>query len=186
MLELAAESLPILLSGSEGTTDPAEAQSAQARIGQAFEQLDAAFAEARRERVGLFVAEPDPEPLLRALMRLRHDLVMIGRAGAEPLPDELKPRLGPPLRQVALGAADHLRLSAQSLAHGRDPPSDDGIDSALDDCARALVQARGDDLMRKLSIGVTERIYTLGFALEQMRRNLADLDRCVREAARER
>jgi hypothetical protein len=29
-----------------------------------------------------------------------------------------------------------------------------------------------------------ERIFALGFALEQLRRNFRDLERCVREAAR--
>jgi uncharacterized membrane protein YccC len=186
MLDLAADSLPVLLAGSAGTIEPAEVGRVQDRIGDAFTQVDAAFAEARRERLGLLGAQPDPDSLLRALLRLRHDLVMIGRAGAEPLAGELKARLEPPLSRIATTAAEYLQSSAQALAHGRPPPSRDEVDCALDDCAEALARARRDNLTRRLSVEALERLFALGFGFEQLRRNLAELERCLREAVQER
>jgi hypothetical protein len=49
----------------------------QDSIGQAFTQLTTIAAEATRERMAHFASEPDTAPLLRTLVRLRHDLVMI-------------------------------------------------------------------------------------------------------------
>ncbi len=40
---------------------------------------------------------------------------------------------------------------------------------------------RRDGLIRGLPGDVAERFFALGFSLEQMRQNLADLDRCVAE-----
>jgi hypothetical protein len=85
-------------------------------IGQAFARLDAIAAEARHERIGFLGAAPDQGPLLRTLLRLRHDLVMIGRAAAVPLPETFQARLGPPLARVAETAADYLRQSEEALA----------------------------------------------------------------------
>jgi Putative transposase len=50
-------------------------------------------AEARRERLIYLAWGPDPGPLLRTLIRLRHDLVMLGRAAIEPLPETFQLRL---------------------------------------------------------------------------------------------
>ena len=41
-----------------------------------------------------------------------------------------------------------------------------------------------DPQLMKSLIDAVEHVFTLSFALDQLRRNLADLDRCVAEAAR--
>jgi hypothetical protein len=43
---------------------------------------------------------------------------------------------------------------------------------------------RSERLTRALSTDEVERLFALGFVLEQLRRNLADLARCVQEWAR--
>jgi hypothetical protein len=145
--------------------------------------LDAIVAEARHERISLLAAEPDPGPLLRTLLRLRHDLVMIGRAAAVALPEPFQERFGPLLAQVAKTAADYLRQSGEALAARRDPPPLDAAEAALDDYADAFAAVRREGLTRDLPVDTVERIFALGFALDQLRQNFRDLGRCAREAA---
>jgi hypothetical protein len=120
------------------------------------------------------------------MLRLRHDLVMIGRAAAVPLPEMFQARLGPLLARLAETAADHLRRSGEALAARRDPPPLDAAEAALDGYAAAFAAIRREGLTLGLPIDTAERIFTLGFALDQLRQNFRDLDRCVREAARRR
>ena len=183
MLNLAAESLTVWAASCEGTTDPAEVRRIQDRMGQAAIQLDAAFAEARHERIGFLATGPDCELLSRTILRLRHDLIMLGRAGAVLPAAQLRARLGPTLARVAQTAADYLCRSAKALTHASGPPSGLAVKSALDDFAEAFASARSEGLARDLSAEAVERLYTLGFAFEQMGRNLGDLERCVKDVA---
>jgi len=56
-----------------------------AAIRKALAQAETTAEEALRERKSYLTDAPDPEPLVRTLYRLRHDLVMVGRATAKPL-----------------------------------------------------------------------------------------------------
>jgi hypothetical protein len=64
---------------------------------QPFTRLEAIEGEARREQMARLARDPDLGPLVRTFRRLRHDLIMIGRAAAVPLPDAFRNRLAPPL-----------------------------------------------------------------------------------------
>jgi uncharacterized membrane protein YccC len=183
MLALAAQSLPELFAGFVQTRDATTIGRIQDGIGQAFRRLDAIAAEARHERLRFLAADPDPGALLRALLRLRHDLVMIGRAAAVPLPETFQPRLGPPLARVAETVAYYLRDSAEALAARREPSARDAAEAALDDYAAAFAAVRREGRTRSLPIEAAERIFALGFALEQVRHNLHDIEGCAREAA---
>jgi hypothetical protein len=57
-------------------------------------------------------------------------------------------------------------------------------EAALDDYADALAATRREGLTLGLPVDTVERIFALGFALEQVRHNFHDLERCVGEAAR--
>jgi hypothetical protein len=96
MLDLMARFLPDLFASFTQTLDQAALRATQNRIGAAFARLDAVVVEARHERLTRFGVEPDQGPLLRTLLRLRHDLVMVGRAAVEPLPERFRSRLGSP------------------------------------------------------------------------------------------
>jgi AcrR family transcriptional regulator len=124
--------------------------------------------------------------LLRTLLRLRHDLVMIGRAAAAPLPETLQTRLGPPLARVAENLEVYLRGSGDALIARRAPPPLAAADAALDDHAAALAGIRGEGLTLGLPVETVERIFTVAFALEQIHQHLRDLERCVRDVARRR
>ena len=59
-------------------------------------------------------------PLFRTLLRLRHDLVMIGRAANSLLPEALWCWLEAPLAVIGKSFADHLRAPAAALSSGRE------------------------------------------------------------------
>jgi len=94
MLESHAGSLPELLAGFTQTLDEKAMLRRQDHIGQAFVRLSTIAVEAMRERTAYLASEPDIGPLLRTLLRLRHDIVMIGRAAVVPLPNPCKHGLG--------------------------------------------------------------------------------------------
>jgi uncharacterized membrane protein YccC len=119
LLALMSQSIPELFAGFTRPRDAAAIWRIQDEIGEAVAQTWAIAAEAKHERIGLHTAEPDQRPLLRTLLRLRNDLIMIGRAAAEPLPPTLQ-RLAAPLARIALTTADHLHASAEALAARRE------------------------------------------------------------------
>jgi uncharacterized membrane protein YccC len=183
MLDLLAQALPDLFAGFTRPLDADEVRVLQGNIGAAFVRVDAMAAEARSERMTYLAAEPDPGPLLRTLLRLRHDLVMVGRAAAVPLPERFKERLGPPLARFAEAAAAYLRASAAALKARQEPPPLAAVETALDAYAGEIATARREQLTRDLPIDTVERIFALGFALEQLRQNFNDLARCLTEYA---
>src|ERR1700693_2693455 len=81
VLELMASALNELLSGLTRSLDNDALHDLQDGIGAALTGLNAIGAEAERERAARLSTGPDTGPLLRTILRLRHDLVMIGRAG---------------------------------------------------------------------------------------------------------
>jgi uncharacterized membrane protein YccC len=184
MLDLAARSVPELFTGFAQTCDASAMGSIQDRIGQAIAGLQTIASEAKHERLSFLETEPELGPLLRTLLRLRHDLVLVGRAAAEPLPKIIQQRLGPPLARVAQSAADYLRQSGEALAARRAGAPLAAAEAALDGCAEAFAAIRRERLTPGLPVDTVERIFALGFALEQLRHNFRDLERCVRQAAR--
>ncbi len=184
-LERLARGLGELMSGLKEGLEVGALHRIQDGIGAALMDLNAVGAEAERERAMRLSSAPDTGPLLRTLLRLRHDLVMIGRAAVAPLPQSLHARLKP-LADATAAAADFLRASGAALLARRLPPRLDRVESALDAYAAAIVAIRHDGLTRCLSSEVTERFFALCFALEQIRHNLGDLHRCVTEWAQSR
>jgi uncharacterized membrane protein YccC len=182
-LELMSKLLPELFQGFLRHLDSASIQRIQDSIGQAVAQTHSIVDEAKHERIGLLAAEPDLGSLRRSLLRLRHDFVIFGRAAAEPLSEALQARLGPLLLRLAEGVADHLRLTADALGARREPET---AEAAFDECARMIATLRDEGLTLSLPVDAAERLFTLGFALEQMRHELRDLDRCAIELARSR
>jgi uncharacterized membrane protein YccC len=184
MLDLMARHLPELFLGFTQNRDAAVIAQLQDSIGRVFAQLEATAIEVQHEQIGLLAAQPDIGPLLRTLLRLRHDLIMIGRAAVAPLPETLQTRLGPPLAQVTKTVAKYFRETAQALTSGASLSSLDPAEAAVEGYAEAFTKVRSDGLTLGLSIDTVERIFALGFALEEMRAHLRDLDRSVNEIGR--
>ena len=131
--------------------------------------LNAMGAEAERERAAHLSSGPDTGPLRRTILRLRHDLVMIGRANVVPLPAELRVRLASPLAKVSDAIAAYLRSAAAALRNGVGSPAIWPVHVALQNYAAEVAALRHEGLTRGLPAEVMERFFALGFALEQMR-----------------
>jgi len=181
-LDRLAHALGELMGSLKGGLELGALHRIQDGIGEALVELNVVGAEAERERAARISSAPDTGLLLHTLLRLRHDLVIIGRAAVSPLPEDLQARLDP-LTQVAAAIGDFLRASGAALLARRLPPRLDGVESALDSYAAAIDTIRHDGLTRCQPSDVTERFFALCFALEQMRHNLGDLHRCVAEWA---
>jgi hypothetical protein len=85
--------------------------------------------------------------------------------------------------RIAESVADDLRRSGDALAARREPSPFEAAEVVFADCARTIAAVRDEGLTLRLPLDAAERLFTLGFALDQMRQNLGDLDRCVRDAA---
>jgi len=179
VLELMAAALKELLSGLTRGLDNDALHNLQDGIGSALVGLNAVGGEAERERGAKLSSGPDTGPLLRTILRLRHDLVMIGRASVVPLPVELQGRLAAPLTNVSNAISDYLNAMAAALRSGRGAPAIWPVQTALKAYAAAVAGVRSDGLTRGVSGDIAEHFFALGFSLEQMRQNLKDLERCV-------
>lgn len=182
-LEQMARALGELLAGLRSGLDVDALHRIQDGIGQALEQLNVVGDEAERERSARLAVGADTGPLLRTLLRLRHDLVMIGRAAASPLPDAVTMRLEAPLGGVGAEFAEYLRASAAALRAGQGPAALDAVGSALEAYGAEVAALRRDGVTRGLTDDAAERFFALGFALEQMHNNFKDLGRVVAEWA---
>jgi len=178
-LELMASALHELLSGLTRGRDNDALHALQDGIGTALVSLNAVGTEAERERAAHLTTGPDTGPLLRTVLRLRHDLVMIGRASVVPLPVELQQRLALPLARISDTFADYLKLAAAALRAGTLPPPMSPVQAALEAYGTEVAAVRSEGLTRGVPGDVAERFFALGFSLEQMRQNLKDLERCV-------
>ena len=179
VLELMASALNELLSGLTRGRDNDALHKLLDGIGSALAGLNTIGAEAERERAARLTTGPDTGPLLRTVLRLRHDLVMIGRATVVPLPADLQRRLVSPLKQVSDAFVDYLKAAAAGLRTSRLPPPISPVQAALKAYAAEVAAVRSEGLTRGVPGDVAERFFALGFSLEQMRQNLKDLERCV-------
>jgi uncharacterized membrane protein YccC len=184
ILRKMAEVLAKLLSGFTRNLDTAAIADLQGGLGRSVTACQAIATEAKRERMVPFAREPDPAALSRTLLRLRHDLVILGRAAAIPLPDAFAERLGPPLARVSAEASEFLLSSAAAVAQRRSPPPLEPADASISAYESEVALLRSEGLTRALSTGEVERLFALGFALEQLRQNFGDLARCLQELAR--
>jgi hypothetical protein len=179
-----AQALGELLAGLSQGLDMDALHRIQDGIGQTLTQMNMVADEAEHERsFGLDVG-PDTGPLSRTLLRLRHDLVIVGRAVTSPLPEAFRARLETPLANVGKAFADYLRASGAALQAGLSPPSLAGAEAALNAYAAEVDALRRAGLTLSLPGDAAERFFALGFAFEQMHNNFKDLARCVAEWAR--
>jgi uncharacterized membrane protein YccC len=180
-LQLMAAALSELLAGLTRGLDNDALHRIRDGIGTALVELNATGAEAERERAARLSTGPDTGPLLRTILRLRHDLVMVGRASVVPLPSDLQARLAAPLAKISDVIVSYLRSVATVLRTGAGSAAASRIDVALQAYAAEVAALRREGLTRGLPGDVAERFFALGFSLEQMRQDLKDLERCVAE-----
>jgi hypothetical protein len=178
LLELLAAAFAELLAGLTRGLDNDALHRIQDGIGTAMASLHAIGLEAERERATHLSSGPDTGPLLRTVQRLRHDVVMIGRASVVPLPANVQVRLVRPLSDVSSAIVGYMGAAAASLRNGTGAVDIRPVDAALQAYATEVAALRSEGLIRGVPVDVAERFFALGFSLEQMRQNLNDLDRC--------
>lgn len=181
LLELIADAFTELLAGLTRGRDNDALHRIQDGIGTAMVGMNTIGAEAERERSARLSGGPDTGPLLRTILRLRHDVVMIGRATVVPLPVEVQMRLAAPLTEVSTVITRFLRSAAAAIREGAGAPPIHPVHVALQHYAEAVASVRQDGLIRGQPADTAERFFALGFSLEQMHQNLCDLDRVVGE-----
>jgi uncharacterized membrane protein YccC len=176
--------LPVLLDGCTQPLDSAAVQEHFKALRGGLAKLEAAGDEARHERASRLTDEPDPEPLVRTLRRLRNDLATLGRAAAEPLPPLVAARLAPPLARLAAALPPFLRALGAALAQRAQPPALDDVEVALDGYAAEMAALRSEGITRTLPGATVTQPFALGFALDQLRQDLRDLHARAGEMAR--
>src|SRR5467141_397927 len=157
-IELLAEALSELLAGLTRGLDNDALHRIQDGIGAALVNLNATGAEAERERAAHLSSGPYTGPLLRTILRLRHDAVMIGRASVVPLPSDLQTRLARPLANVSEAIVTYLRSIAAILRSGAGAPAIWPIHEALQGYAAEIASLRSEGLTRGLPGDVAERV----------------------------
>jgi hypothetical protein len=152
------------------------------RIRAAVERANGIADEVSRERASRLADAPDPEPLVRNLRRLSHDLVTISRMLATVLPEPLRVRLAGPAKALSAAVGAVMSGIGDGLVAATPPPSLDAVAAALADYQAAMRVLRAEGVTRALADGDIERVFGLAFALEQMRRNLDELASRVHDA----
>ena len=153
------------------------------RIQAALNRLDAAVAEAARERRSRLSDHPDTEPLYRTLRRLRQDIFALNRALGTPWPDQVQATLAAPWSALAAAVVTTLRSLAQALPTRQMPEDTRAPDVSVATFNAAIDTVRRDGLTRDLPADAVGRILGSVFLVEQLRSDLSDLLERVREAA---
>jgi uncharacterized membrane protein YccC len=169
--------------GLTGDGGRAGLRAQHAAVRKALAQAELAAEEALRERKSYLTDSPDPEPLVRTLYRLRHDLVMVGRATAKPLPGVLAKRLESRLAAVRDAGSQLLHGMAQALRTRKPAPSLDPLENALRDYGAEMDALWKDPMTQALAADDASRIFALRFALEQMSQDCRDLANRIGELA---
>ena len=181
VLEQMAQVLPAVIAGFSTKRNPGGNTRLQDGIGESVHAFVEIAGEAKQERLAHLTAEPDTAALARTLLRLRHDLVLIGRAASAPLPDPLAAALIPSLVQISESVRDYLLASATALTARHAGPPTAPVNRAVAAYIRQISSSPVETLMHGLPIEERERIFASGFALQQLQNNLSDLAGCLLE-----
>ena len=149
----------------------------------ALGELEIVVDEAERERATRLASAPDPAPLPRTLHRVRNDLVMIGRAVPEPLPDPLGARLQAMFSEASAELIKLFQGGAVALRKRKPAPPRDALEAAFDHFNIALMELRELQLIRTQSAEMAGRVFALSFAFQQLRANVKDLVARISERA---
>jgi len=185
MLDLMADALSRFLEDHTRELDLMERRRIQDGIAAALTRLNATGAEAEHERNARLTSGPDTGPLLRTLLRLRHDIVMLGRAVGYELPEEVAAQLTSPLNKIETEGRSFLRASGAALRDQKPPPPLDAVDAAFRDYVERFDAVRREGTTRDMKSEDAERLFALGFALEQLREHLVEVHRVVGEWTRD-
>lgn len=178
------EQVQLLLGCVAAPVDAASVLALHDRIRAAVERCAAVADDAARERASYLSDAPDPDPMVRSLRRVSHDLVILSRALRTPLPGSVCDRLVGPAQQVSAAIDGFLARLADALTQGTAPPSLDPVKQAVDAFTDCIAGLRRAGLIVPLATDDAERIFGAAFALQQLLGNIEDLANRAREVAR--
>jgi len=178
------ELIALLLAGAAAPVDAAAVLVLHDRIRATVERCAAAAGDAARERASYLSDAPDPDPLVRSLRRISHDLVMLARALPTPLPEPVRGRLAKPAQRAAAALDAFLAGLAEALKQGAASPSLEPVKQSVADYEAAIAAIRRDGLIVPLPAEDAERIFGVAFALQQLLGNIEDLANRATEVAR--
>jgi hypothetical protein len=180
ILGLYAGLLHDLSEGEERTSRGAQMD----KIRAAITKIETVADEAKRERKTYITGDPDPDPLLRNLRRLRHDLVMFNRAMTQPLPPPADERLAPFLKNISDAAQQSMRDAIGALGTRSAMKPIEAYEIAFSAYNEEVSIMRQAHLLRGIPVEAVSRLFTLGFVLDQLRQNLGDLVERISEFER--
>jgi uncharacterized membrane protein YccC len=173
MANLMAEQLEAL--ASRGDTGRAELTPLAVRTRESLHRLGTLVEEAARERRSGFTDIPDGMPLLRTMLRLRRDVSMLRRAARGVGRDVQLEHVFDAWSCAAATGATTLRRIDQILS-GRHVPEDrNALAQTVRGYRIAADGTRRVGLTASLPTAAVGRLFEVGFALEQFRRDLDDL-----------
>jgi hypothetical protein len=175
------EQILLLVAGVTEPVHPAAVLALHDRIRSAIERCAAAATDAAHERTSYLTNAPDPDPLVRSLRRISHDLIMVARALPRPLPETLSGRLAGPATRFGGTAAEFLTELAAALNRKSAVPPLAPLKQALSEYEDVITELRRDRLIVPQSAEDAERVFGTAFALQQLVGNLADLAERVGE-----
>lgn len=138
-----------------------------------MEKMSARAAEAKVERSNHLTDDPDPEPFVRTVRRIRNDVTMLARALVQPFPQTARGLFAAELTAALHGLAAWLSSMSSHLGGGGEAPRLDGFKAAVDALRKAIAPAAGKKDMH--------RVFALVFVFEQALENLQDLADRARE-----
>ena len=176
---LLAEQLEALACGDAAARADLGSRAAEIRDG--LVTLATYVEEAAHERRARLTDAPDGMRLLRTLRRVRHDVDVLRRAARDA--DVLQDPAASSWQRAAETGASTLADISRLLAGQRVPEDVDTLTPSVRAYRAALDEMRRDGLTRSLSTAALGRLFGIGYALEQLQRNLADLIEVSREAS---
>ena len=182
-LSAMGEQARMLLGDIKVSPDPVAVLALHDRARSAIERATTAADECRRERRSHLSETPDPDPIVRNLRRLSHDLIMIGRALSAPLPDAVNGTIGRACRRQRRRARRNVCRYQHALVTASAPPDPAPAKRALAGFEAAVAEMRSDGATRDLSEDAVERIFGLAFAIEQLGGHIDELTSRVHEQA---
>ncbi len=180
MIEMAAF-LPVLLGRISKSARVSGDADAQKRINDMVAAFQGLATEAQRERIVSLAREPDGAPLARALLRVRNDFVLLGRATTAPFPEPLASRIEAAATKVGDAASAFLTAASAAIARAGAPPATKATEAALAAFSAEIASIRSEGGFHAMATGDVERIFALGFGLEQLCRDLGELGERIRE-----
>ena len=183
-IDLNADLLSAIIDNLLAAAGRPNLQGTHAMIRAALKKLEIAAEEAARERRSHLTELPDPEPMVRTLYRVRHDLVMVGRSTMRPFPAVILPSLQAPLIELRTALLEFLRGGSAALRERKASPQLASTEAALKAYAAAMDALWSNETIRALAAEEAGHIFALRFALEQLGQDLRDLANRISEFAK--